>query len=481
MRPSVVIRAPLTHPASRYGVAVAAAGLAVLARLSLDPVWGSKLPFITAYPALMVCAWLGGFGPGLVTTVLGAAAAAYLWMPPGAWAVGDTGDVLALLVFVTTGVVISGLNEAWRRTAARLASEVDTTQAFFESAAEGIVVVDRAGRITRINARGAQLFGYERLELVGQSVDVLLPERFRAKHAGHRRDYLAFPRIRAMGLGLDLFGRRKDGTEFPIEISLSPVKTASGPLAMALVTDITERRALEQAAQQQEKSAALATLAAGIAHEINNPIGIVSTRVELMLDDAPSQSLPRDVVEDLRVLHRNIQRIATIAKGLLSFARQAPQAPAPVDLNAVVEETLLLMRRQLGKDGILVELKLDSMLGRVWGSGTALQQVLTNLLLNARDAMPRGGDVRIETAPEPARAGWLRLTIADTGSGMRPELLEKVWEPFYTTKASGTGLGLSVTRRIIREHGGTVEVQSEPSSGTTFVISLPLHSSPDMP
>jgi signal transduction histidine kinase len=107
--------------------------------------------------------------------------------------------------------------------------------------------------------------------------------------------------------------------------------------------------------------------------------------------------------------------------------------------------------------------------------------VLTNLLLNARDAMPRGGGVRIETAAEPARAGWLRLTIADTGSGMRPEQLEKVWEPFYTTKASGTGLGLSVTHRIIREHGGTVEVQSDPGAGTTFVIWLPLHSSPRMP
>jgi PAS domain S-box-containing protein len=461
---------------------VAAAGLAVFVRLSLDPVWGTTLPFIIAYPALMVSAWLGGLGPGVVTTLLSAAAAAYFWMPPGrSWEVGGAGDLLALLVFVTTGVVISGLNEAWRRTGARLASELDTTRAFFESAAEGIVVVDRAGRITRINARGAQLFGYERQELVGQSVDVLLPERFRAKHAGHRRDYLAAPRTRSMGLGLDLFGRRRDGTEFPIEISLSPLKTVSGPLAMALVTDITERRALEQAAQQQEKSVALATLAAGIAHEINNPIGIISTRVELMLDDAAARPLPPDTAEDLRVLHRNIQRVVTIAKGLLSFARHTPQAPAPVDVNGVVEETLLLMSRQLGKDGIQVDRKLDSMLGPVWGSGTALQQVLTNLLLNARDAMPRGGDVRIETAAEPAQAGWLRLTIADTGNGMRPEQLEKVWEPFYTTKASGTGLGLSVTHRIIREHGGTVEVQSEPGAGTTFVISLPLHSSPRTP
>jgi PAS domain S-box-containing protein len=470
----------LTRWSSRYGIAVMAAGLAVLFRLALDPLWGSKLPFITAYPARMVSAWLGGLGPGLVTTLLCSAAAAYFWMPPAAsLSVSDAGDVAALLVFLLTGGVISGLNDAWRRTAAGLASEGETTRAFFESAAEGIVVVDAGGRIVRINARALELFGHDAAELVGRSIENLLPERFHETHAVHRGEYLAAPRTRAMGLGLDLFGRRKDGTEFPIEVSLSPMKTAAGGLAMALVTDISERRRLEQAARQQERLTALATLAAGIAHEINNPIGIISTRVELMLQDATLRPLPPDVLDDLEVLHRNIERVVKIAKGLLSFARQAPEPPGPVDVDRVIDETLVLMGRQLGKDGVHVSLKLDTMLGPIWGSASALQQVLTNLLLNARDAMPGGGEVRIETAPE--RAGWLRLTVADTGNGMGPEQLRKVWEPFYTTKASGTGLGLSVSHRIIQEHGGTVDVQSEPGRGTTFVIVLPLHSPPRVP
>jgi protein-histidine pros-kinase len=203
---------------------------------------------------------------------------------------------------------------------------LETTRAFFDSAAEGIVVVNRTGQIVRINARGAQMFGYTAGELVGQPVEVLLPERFREAHHGHRAAYGAAPRARSMGLGLDLFGRRQDGTEFPIEISLSPIQGANGPLTMALVTDITERRDLERSTRQHEKLAALATLSAGIAHELNNPIGIISTRIELMLQDATTQPLPGEVVEDLGVLHRNIHRVARIAGGCCPSRDRPPRS-----------------------------------------------------------------------------------------------------------------------------------------------------------
>jgi PAS domain S-box-containing protein len=355
-----------------------------------------------------------------------------------------------------------------------LSSETETTRALFESAAEGIVVVDHTGRVRRINAKAAQLFGYGREELLGQPIEILLPERFRGNHRQHREAYFAAPRTRSMGTGLDLYGRRKDGSQFPVEVSLSAIGTAQGPWAMALVTDISERRRIEQTARQNEKLAALAALSAGIAHELNNPIGIISSRIELMLDDVTEQPVPDVVVEDLRVLHRNIQRVARIAGGLLSFARQSPAERGPVDVNGSIDETLLLMGKQLSKDGVQMSVSLDRTLGAVLGDTNALQQVLINLLLNARDAMPRGGEVRIETAREPDRAGWLRLTVADTGEGMGSDELARIWEAFYTTKTAGTGLGLSVSHKIIREHGGAVAVQSEPGHGTTFVILLPM-------
>ena len=356
------------------------------------------------------------------------------------------------------------------------ADAIQTMHAFLEAAAEGVIVVNAGGRIVRVNAQTERMFGYTEPELLGRSVDVLVPARFRAAHQGHRANYFAAPRSRPMGPGPDLFGLRKDGSEVPVEISLSAVPTSEGPMAIALITDISERHRLERAARQHEKLAALATLSAGIAHELNNPIGIIATRIELMLEDAKFQPLPGEAVDDLHVLQRNIERVIRIAKGLLSFARQSPDERALIDVNAVIEETLLLVGKQLGKDGVQADVMLDRAIGPVWGNGNELQQVLTNLLLNARDAMPRGGRVEIRTAPEAARDTWVSLTIADTGDGMPPETVEKIWEPFYTTKQSGTGLGLSVSHRIILAHGGTVAVNSSPGQGTMFTILLPIHS-----
>jgi PAS domain S-box-containing protein len=363
-----------------------------------------------------------------------------------------------------------------RKTVAALQRHEATIRAFFESASEGIVGVDREGRIVLANSRLESMFGYERDELLGQSVEVLVPERSRQLHGGHRADYFARPRARSMGLGMNLTGRRKDGSELPIEVSLSFISDDPEGLAMAFVTDISARVAQERQARHVEKLAALGSLAAGIAHEINNPIGILLSRIELMLMDIADHGAAAQTTSDLEVLHRQATRLGRIAQGLLSFGRQRHRDRQAVDLTEVVEDTLLLTGKQLGRDGIHVVTDLDPGLPRVWGDATALEQILMNLLLNARDAMPDGGTLRVETKPAPP--GSVLLRVADTGVGMPPEVAARLAEPFFTTKSSGTGLGLSVSYTLIREHGGAVRVDSEPGRGTTFTVTLPVMPDP---
>jgi signal transduction histidine kinase len=242
---------------------------------------------------------------------------------------------------------------------------------------------------------------------------------------------------------------------------------------MAFVTDITARVAAEQAARQGDRLAALGTLAAGLVHEINNPLGIMISRLDVMLMEAQAQGLSPGVAEDLRVLRRQADRVVGIARGLLSFSRESPGAREPVDLNRVVTETVRLADAHITKRGGRIVARLDPTLPTILGQASALQQVVLNLLSNAGDALGGGGEIRIDTGPAPGLAGAVRLRITDTGAGIEPETLPRIFDPFFTTKASGTGLGLSISYGIVREHQGIIDVESRPGRGTTFTLTFP--------
>ncbi len=352
-----------------------------------------------------------------------------------------------------------------------------TSRALLESVTESIVVTDAAGRIVLVNARTETMFGYARAELIGQPVEVLIPAPLRDRHVAHRGTYMAAPRTRSMGRGLDLAGLKKDGTEFPVEVSLSYIETDEGTRAIAFVTDISERVAFQKAARQADKLAALGTLSAGIAHEINNPVGIISSRVEVMMLEAEEDGIPGEMRKDLEVILRHARRVATITQGLLSFARQSSGTRGPVNLNQVVEEIVQLVRKDMSRARVQVTTKLDEAMVPFLADANAIAQVLLNLLTNARSAMPEGGEITIETS-HLAAARSVRLAVRDTGSGIPPETLTKIFDPFFTTKSEGTGLGLSISHGIVHEHHGTLDVRSEVGKGSTFTLTFPLDAAP---
>ena len=339
---------------------------------------------------------------------------------------------------------------------------------YFESSVEGIISADSDGMIRQLNPRAHELFGYHEMELIGQPIEVLLPQRFRERHQAHRSAFFAAPRSRVMGRGMEIAGRRKDGSEFPAEISLNVVHTHRGKLVIAFVTDITERRAMERQARRNETVDALAAVAAGIAHELNNPLAVMASRIELML--ASDQDLSDQTRDDLLVLQKNIERASRISHNMLSLARQRPSGRHPVDMNVAVEDAMLIVGAE-AHGAIRYETQLDRSLPPVMAEPTGVEQVLINFILNARDAGARR--IRIETMPAPGRPGHLRLSVSDDGAGIDSSVLGRLFEPFFTTKAKGTGLGLWLSQRIVQDHGGSIAVESVAGKGATFTITLP--------
>ncbi|HJR05598.1 MAG TPA: ATP-binding protein, partial [Methylomirabilota bacterium] len=250
-----------------------------------------------------------------------------------------------------------------------------------------------------------------------------------------------------------------------------------GTRAIAFITDISERVAFQKAARQADKLAALGTLSAGIAHEINNPIGIISSRVEVMMLEAEEDGLPAELRKDLEVILRHARRVATITQGLLSFARQSSGSRTAVNLNQVAEEMVQLVRKDMSRERIQVATKLDETVPAIVADPNAIGQVLLNLLTNARSAMSEGGEITIETNHLVA-ARAVRLVVRDTGPGIPPDILPKIFDPFFTTKPEGTGLGLAISHGIVHDHHGTLDVRSEVGRGSTFTLTFPIDAGP---
>ena len=345
-------------------------------------------------------------------------------------------------------------------------------QDYFEAATEGLIIADRNGRIVEANPAAGRLFGYSEAELIGQPIELLLPEQLRELHKKHVEGYSAAPRTRAMGRGLSLAGRRKDGSEFPVEIGLTYARgTRRGDLVVAAIIDISQRLALEEEVRRADTLNSLGTLAAGIAHDLNNPLQVIRSRSELVLD-LPATTPISEVREDVLTIHRQAQRGSQIVAAFLELSRRNGLAAALVDVNSVVDRVLLLVRESMRSVGIRIETDLDRYVPPIMGHAVGLERVIINLLTNARDAMPQGGSIKI-TVHRSKPNGWVHLSVADTGPGIHPELLGKVFDLLYTTKEGGSGLGLWLSRRIIQEHHGKIDVQSEPGKGTTFTIRLP--------
>ena len=364
------------------------------------------------------------------------------------------------------------------------------TLAVLDASPNPIVAIDARAAITYLNPQVQITFGYDPGELIGQPIEMLLPVAITGRHVAHRDGFLANPVARPMGIGLDLAGRRKDGTEFPVEISLSPVETPDGLRVFATVVDITARKSAENQLLQAQKLESIGRLAGGIAHDFNNVLFAIKGYAELLAEDlAPDRRDRLDAEEALRsvkAIGDAATRAASLTAQLLAFSRRQVVRPEILDLNAAIENVEPMLRRLIGAQVRLV-VRPGPGTGRLRADHGQLDQILVNLVINARDAMPEGGTITIESGNVDLDEGYalqhldvtpgsfVFLTVSDTGQGMDVKTREHVFEPFFTTKeqGQGTGLGLATIYGIVQQTGGHIWLYSEPGIGSSFKLYFP--------
>lgn len=338
-----------------------------------------------------------------------------------------------------------------------------------EAAPNAMIMMAADGSIVLANSQAEKLFGYGRGELLWLFIEALVPKRYRSAHPGHRDGFFANPHARSMGAGRDLYGARKDGSEVPVEIGLNPIETPQGRFVLASIIDITERKTMEKRLAQSEALAAVGTMAAAVAHEIRNPLGSIVMAAKAMARGGLEKE---DMGQVLSVLVDESQRLNRTLEDFLHFARPREPKLQPGDLNAAAREILVAVKADpeiVGKT--VVQEKFDNKLPPVPFDPDLMRQVLWNVIRNGFQAL--GGTGRLEVRTE-ARGGEALVCVADNGPGIPASQIEKIFQPFYTTKTKGTGLGLSISRNIIIAHGGELSVQSEPGKGAQVAILLPL-------
>ncbi len=373
--------------------------------------------------------------------------------------------------------------EEKRRASSALARSEEQFRSVVESTPSAILIVNAEGTIVLVNSQCEKFFGYRREELVGRPVELLVPERLRTEHAGYRRSFFASPSARSIGAGRDLHGRRKDGSEFPVEIGLIPLQTGGGLLVLGAIVDITERKRAEEARHELAHASRLALvgeLTASIAHELNQPLGAILSNAdaaEMLLESAPeSLGEVRQILADIRQDDLRASEVIRRLRGLLRKHKMEIQA---VDLNELTADILALIRAETRRRRVAVEAGLAANLPPVWGDKVHLQQVLLNLLLNGMEAMadmPGEKRLTVRTALNPG--GGVEIAVSDSGPGIPEDRLPHLFDPFFSTKKDGMGMGLSLARSIVEAHGGRIWAENNSPAGATFRFALPIRSEP---
>lgn len=384
-----------------------------------------------------------------------------------------------------TGVAGIGRDVTERRKAEEMLLESESKlRAITDSANDAFILINDEGRVTYWNMAAEKMLGYSSGEISGKGIDLIIPHRYKEAHAKGFNSFRETGQGRIVGKTFETSAIHKDGTEFPIDLSIASVRLVDRWHAVGIIRDISERKHLEAKLLHIQKLEAIGTLAGGVAHDFNNLLNAILGFGKLiqdrMNDDDPNASYLKEII-------RAGERATLVTRGLLAFSRKQAIDTKPVNINDIVSGVGTMLSRVIGEDIELRTKLLDESL-TVMADYGQIEQVLMNLATNARDAMPDGGVLGIETKVAGLDHEYIKahgygnpglyalISVADTGTGIDERIKERIFEPFFTTKevGKGTGLGLSIIYGIIKQHNGYINCRSELGRGTTFEIYLPM-------
>ena len=469
-----------TGPVTACALAVAAIAAGVALRVSLAPLLDDHATFLFFVPAVVLAAALAGLWPGLFATILGAAAGLMVDLPNGEIAAGD---IIGAALFVIVGGAVTVGGE-WFQRARNRASEVNKDLArreahlrsILETIPDAMIVIDEGGLMRDFSHAAERLFGWTPEEVAGKNVSMLMPEPYRTAHDGYLQRYYRTGERRFIGIGRVVVGERKDGSTFPMELAVGEVPVTEGRFFTGFIRDLTERQLTETRLQELQSElvhvsrlTALGEMASALAHELNQPLSAIANYLK-----GSKMLLDREVVPHERVAEavdraaNEALRAGEIIRRLRDFVSRGETERRIESLPKLIEEAAALALVGAKEHGVRVRFDLDPEIDLVLADKVQIQQVVLNLIRNAVDAMLESNQRHLTVTTVPTDKEMAVVSVADSGPGISEDVADQLFQPFITTKLSGMGVGLSISRTIIEAHGGRIWFEANDGGGAVF-------------
>ena len=469
----------------RYGAVPLLVMIGWAVREALAPVLPDESIFLYFVPPVLAAAWIGGFGPGALGTVLSLVAGLFLLV--------DSPRFTAPLVISSLAFTVIGIGMAWsgelldrnRRRATMMTRDALAREAHLQSildtVPEAMIVIDEAGIMQNFSSAAERLFHYRAAEAIGQNVKILMPSPYRENHDSYLLRYRTTGERRIIGIGRVVVGQRKDGSTFPMELAVGEMKSGERRFFTGFIRDLTERQQTEARLQELQSElvhisrlTAMGEMASTLAHELNQPLSAINNYLKgsrrlLEGGDDERTVMTRDALDKAA---DQAMRAGQIIRRLRDFVSRGESERRVESITKLVEEASALALVGVKDRGIRVRFQFDPSIDLVLADRVQVQQVLLNLIRNAMDAMEQSQTRDLVITMAPVDENQVKISVADTGSGIQPEVAEQLFQPFITTKRQGMGVGLSISRTIVEAHGGRIWVEPNPGGGTIFHFTL---------